>query len=379
MTPTRPILVLLLMLAALATPARPLHDFRPVDAALEQLVSDHGLEGASLRVFHAGHEVHRRHLGAYDDRTRVAIASASKWLSALTLARLVEAGVLRWDSQVGHWFPEAPAATHAITLAQLFSHTSGIAAGEAACLSRRNTTLQACAADILAMPLAYAPGAGFAYGGNSMQVAGAMAERATGRSWDQLFREQLADPLGLASTDWSAGLGLDGYVANPNPRIGGGARSTLDDYARVIDMVLAGGEVAGQRFLDPDTLATMAFDRARGLPVLHLPPSVEGLDYGYGIGQWVEARDAFGATTRVSSPGAFGFTPWVDWRQGSNGIVLVHGNGGAMRDQLTAIEMACIGALHPPARLQPAPRPPAGGPAPMERRGDRLDGERSAH
>ena len=37
----------------------------------------------------------------------------------------------------------------------------------------------------------------------------------------------------------------------------------------------------------------------------------------------VEAKDARGNTLRVSSPGAFGFTPWVDWRNGSNGVLPV--------------------------------------------------------
>ena len=77
----------------------------------------------------------------------------------------------------------------------------------------------------------------------------------------------------------------------------------------------------------------------------------------------MEARDAWGATTRVSSPGAFGFTPWVDWRQGSNGIVLVHGNGRAMRADLTALELACIPALDPRRYLQMAPAPVAAGAA----------------
>ena len=357
MVPARPLLLLALLLAALATPARPLHDFRAADAALEALVQDHGLPGASLRLANGQGEVHRVHLGDYDDSTRVGIASASKWLSALTLARLVESGQLRWDSRVGEFLPEAPPATQAITLVQLFSHTSGIDAGEASCLSRRDTTLQRCALDILAMPLLYAPGTAFAYGGNSMQVAGAMAERATGRSWDALFLSEVVAPLGLRDTDWSAGLLREGYVANPNPRIGGGARSTLADYGRVLDMVLAGGDVAGQSFLDPASLATMAVDRAAGLPVLHSPEGTEGLGYGYGFGQWVEARDAWGATTRVSSPGAFGFTPWVDWRQGSNGIVLVHGNGRAMRADLTALELACIQALDPRRYLQATPVP----------------------
>ena len=375
MAPVRPLLLLALLLLALATPARPLHDFRAVDAALAGLVQDHGLPGASLRLANGQGEVHRLHLGDYDDGTRVGIASASKWLSALTLARLVEAGELRWDSRVGEFFPEAPLATQDITLAQLFSHTSGIDAGESACLSRRDTTLQRCALDILAMPLLYAPGTAFAYGGNSMQVAGAMTERATGRSWDTLFLSELVAPLGLQDTDWSAGLQREGYVANPNPRIGGGARSTLDDYGRVLDMVLAGGDVAGQSFLAPASLATMAADRAAGLPVLHSPEGTDGLGYGYGLGQWVEARDARGATTRVSSPGAFGFTPWVDWRQGSSGIVLVHGNGRAMRDDLTALALACIDALDPPRHLQ-SPPPPASTPTEAT---TALDAARRAH
>lgn len=352
----RPALMVVLLALALAVPARPLHDFSAVDAGLQALMDRHGLSGASLRVGTMQGEVHRVHAGGFDDTTRVGIASASKWLSALTLARLVEAGHLRWDTRVGETFPEAPPAMHPITLAQLFSHTAGMHPDEAACLARRDTTLQACALDVLAMPLAYAPGTGFAYGGNSMQVAGAMAERATGRSWDEIFRSEMVQPLGLHDTDWSLGALRAGYVPNPNPRIGGGARSTLADYARVLDMVLAGGDVAGEPFLDASTLATMAVDRRRGLPILYSP--IADPDQGYGIGQWVEARDAWGATTRVSSPGAFGFTPWVDWQQGSNGVIVVLGNGSAMRDELFDLQAACLDALDPKYRLFEAPLPP---------------------
>jgi hypothetical protein len=80
----------------------------------------------------------------------------------------------------------------------------------------------------------------------------------------------------------------------------------------------------------------MALDRTVGLVIAYTP--VPGYAFGYGIGQWVEAKDAFGATYRVSSPGAFGFTPWVDWRSGSSGVIVVSGNGSEMRDDLTALE-----------------------------------------
>ena len=211
------------------------------------------------------------------------------------------------------------------------------------------------------------PGTVFAYGGNSMQVAGAMAEIATGQAWDDLFISQMVQPLGLVHTDWTAGTTREGYVRNRNPRIAGGARSTLDDYGRVLDMLLAGGLHEGRSFLRADTLATMALDRTVGVVVAYTP--LPGYDSGYGIGQWVEAKDAFGATYRVSSPGAFGFRPWVDWRNGSSGVLLVSGNGGLMRDDLKALQQLCLRQLdfvrHTQSTAQPsgpviAPsRPPA--------------------
>lgn len=326
-----------------------------VDAALSRFQASTGTPNVSLRLARPEGEVYRAHRGSFGDDTVMPIASASKWLSALVLARLVERGVLRWDSTIGEWFPEAPPATHAITLAQLYSHTSGIAITDAGCLSDRDSTLDACALDILSRPLAWPPGSTFAYGGNSMQVGGAMAERASGRRWDALFLAEVVGPLGLRSTDWVALAPQPGYLANPNPRVAGGARSTLSDYSIVLDMVLQGGRHAGSDYLQPQTLAEMAVDRARGLPVASTP--VPGL--GYGIGQWVEARDAAGVTYRVSSPGAFGFTPWVDWRSGSNGVVAVLGDGSAMRADLFVLEDACLRALDFTLRLHPTPTAPA--------------------
>ena len=42
---------------------------------------------------------------------------------------------------------------------------------------------------------------------------------------------------------------------------------------------------------------------------------------GYGIGHWVERKDAQGHSTLVSSPGAFGFTPWLDRNVGYYAVI----------------------------------------------------------
>jgi CubicO group peptidase (beta-lactamase class C family) len=326
-------LTLAALLAAGPTRAVPIHDFSPVAAEMTGFVQTNGLDGASLRVGMAGNVIHRRAYGGYTTDTRVRIASATKWLSALTLARVIERGQLRWTDTVGQFFPDVEPAKRGITLEQLFSHTSALPAGDSTCLSNPLFTLATCAERILQEPLIGEPGKVFAYGGNSMQVAGRMAELATGRSWDDLFLQEMVAPLGLTATDYSTSSTAAGYVRNPNPRIAGGARSTLDDYGRLVDMVLARGCLDGgfpdrcashRRFLSAATLDAMARDRTIGTITLSRPATTTG--FGYGFGMWIENADGINAQTAqpmLSSPGAFGFTPWVHTAGGVSGVLLV--------------------------------------------------------
>ncbi|MBX3712291.1 MAG: beta-lactamase family protein [Lysobacter sp.] len=315
------------LFGATAARAVPRYDFSPVTAEMQSFVQAHALDGASLRVNKAGNVVYRRAFGQYTLGTRVRIASASKWLSALTLARLVEKGQLRWTDTVGQYFPTVEPAKRAITLEQLFSHTSGLPGGDDGCMSNPLYTLASCANRILQQSTMIGePGKVFSYGGNSMQVAGRMAELATGRSWDDLFLDEMVAPLGLNATDFATSSTAPGYVRNANPRIAGGVRSTLEDYGKVVDMVLANGCLdntlllqclPSRRFLSRATIEAMARDRTVGTIDVSRPPTSTG--FGYGLGQWIDPASPL----IVSSPGAFGFTPWVDRVNGIAGVFLV--------------------------------------------------------
>ena len=88
----RPLLALLapLLLAlptAAQTPAKV--DLSAVDARMQSIMARYRLDGASLWVSKNGRTVLTRHYGGYGPTTRIPIASASKWVSALVLARLV--------------------------------------------------------------------------------------------------------------------------------------------------------------------------------------------------------------------------------------------------------------------------------------------------
>ena len=325
---------------------------------MRSLVSRYRLDGASLWVSHNGRPVHTSYYGSHGPQTRVAIASASKWVSALVIGRLVERGTLHWDSTVGEWWPTVAAEKRGITLAQLFSHTSGLPGDESGCIGNALTTLQACASQILAGPMVTAPGTAFSYGGMSMQVAGAMAERASGRDWNTLFAQELTQPLGLTQTDFGSTSTAPGLITLPNPRIAGGIRSTLEDYRRLMAMwqadgLVREGPIAGQRYLQPATIRAMQIDRSAGATRVDVPPSVAGTPFGYGIGYWILPTGRAGNPALDTSPGAFGFQGWVDGTAGIAGVFMILDSNARVANDVQVLQRDIARLLEPHRSTQP--------------------------
>ena len=347
-------LILTMALIGCFAQAKPLYDVTPITQDVQEIVSVYGLDGASLKLLRNGSPVYYKHFATYTTSTRVSIASASKWLSALVLARLVEKGQMSWEDSIGDYIANAPADKKNIRLRQLFSHTAGMNAGEDNCLGHRFISLENCTNQILAEPLVYVPGTTFAYGGNSMQVAGRMAELATGKTWDQLFIDEMVTPLGLQNTDFAAGSTQAGYVRVNNARIAGGVRSTVDDYTIVLAMIQNEGIHQGLHFLNKTTLDYMATDHAAGL-VVGSTPFEQSL--GYGIGQWREAVDLNGVATRISSPGAFAATPWVDKRNRIAGFFFVKDSGPRLQNELIDLR-DLVSVVFSTRRTIPPPQKP---------------------
>lgn len=324
-----------LLACAMTVHAQP--RFEAVDAHVQGMVDRYRLPGAVLLVAQHGDTVHARTFGRYDLDARIPVASASKWLSATVIARLVDQRVLDWDAPIAAYAPDVPADKATLTLRQLFSMTSGLPGGDlvgaAPCLDDRTTTLDACARSILALPSTAAPGSVFDYGGNSMQVGAWIAERATGTDWNALFRRELAAPLGLQATDYGPRRGVD----VGNPRIAGGIHTTAGDYLRLLQLHLEDGRFAGRRLLDAATVADMQRLHTAGTRTLNSPHPTAA---GYGLGHWIDVIDADGHASELSSPGAFGTVPWIDTRAGVAGVLLVDGIGALQRDDsLRLIEL----------------------------------------
>lgn len=148
------------------------------------------------------------------------IGSVTKPMTATLAARLVTQGRIGWDATAGEVLgervPEMHPAVRAITLEQLLSHRAGLPGNIGPLLSLRlilgqgraapAEQRQAYVASILDDAPETPPGTAYRYSNAGYTVAGAMLEAAAGRPWEQLLREEVFGPLGLAS----AGFGPPG-------------------------------------------------------------------------------------------------------------------------------------------------------------------------
>jgi len=291
-------------------PLPPTDRFASVDTAMLAAYSAQGISGMGLSVYDRnGVKVFERMYGSFSANQRVAIASASKMVSGVVLFSLINKGYLTLDStteQVLGW----SGANAAITLRQLLSFTSGLIPNNL-CTSNATITLATCVDAIAQGALVAAPGARFDYGSTHLHVAARMAEVATGNSWNAILATELLQPLGLP-TDiryYTYPVQILGQI---NPLVAGGLRTTMNEYARVLQLVFDKGRWQGSALLPSALFDQQAIEPYPNAVIGNSPVQAIGLNFHYGLTAWLECATPQTGCTSVSSPGAFGFTPWVD-------------------------------------------------------------------
>lgn len=291
--------------------------FAEVDSAAQNAYAEHRVP-MGLAVYDAdGTKLFERMYGDFSPDRRVAIASASKLVSGVTLFRLIDAGYLSLDSTTGGvlgW----TGTKGEITLRHLLSFTSGLNP-ENGCTYQSGITLAECVDIIAAQDLVAPPGTRFDYGSTHLQVAARMAEVVVGANWNEIFDRQLRQPLQLAPEFTYYSAPRQGVGANPgNPLPAGGMRASMNDYANVLRFVYHKGQWQGAPLLAPAIFDTQTI---APYPNATMGTTPSGLDVRYGLTAWLEcATPATGCST-ISSPGVFGFTPWLDRHAGYYAIL----------------------------------------------------------
>jgi CubicO group peptidase (beta-lactamase class C family) len=314
-------------------------------AALEQFVEDAreqlGVPGVAVGIVQGGEVVLARGFGVralghpeeVDSQTLFLIASNTKALTTLLLARLVDAGALTWETPVVEVLPTFklgdPETTRQVLVKHLVCACTGLPRQDMEWIfeGERFTAASVVAALATMQPTSkfgelyqysnlMAGAAGFA-GGHVLHPGMEL-----GAAYDAAMQSQVFDPLGMRSTTFDFtrarrgnhavphGQDLDGktvpfsmdveYTSIPS-RPDGGAWSNVDDLLRYVQMELDRGLLPdGTRYIGE---APLLERRAQQVAT--------GTDQGYGMGLKL---DRSSGTLLIQHGGvAFGFVSNMLW------------------------------------------------------------------
>jgi CubicO group peptidase (beta-lactamase class C family) len=255
----------LILPAHAATPA----DKAAFDAAIDGVMARYQLPGIAVGVIENGEVVYVRTAGEriagagepITPDTLFKIASNSKARTASVLARLVEAGKLRWDDPVVKVLPDFamqdPWVTRNMLVRDLLVHNSGLpeGGGDLMLWPEPNRFTRA---DIIHglrhIKPAYGFRSGYAYDNLLYVVAGEVAAAAGGAPYEELVRREVFEPLGLSRCRVGE-FNRDevGNVAQPHMRMAG--RNVVIDQDDAIVPAITSAAAGGIRCSLDDMLA----------------------------------------------------------------------------------------------------------------------------
>ena len=279
---------------------------KEIESRLEPLLSKHKVPGIVAGIvengeFTAAGGVGLRKIGSPEAMTvndKLHLGSNTKAMTATLIALLIERKLLSWNSTIGEIFPDLDPAPHPdfrkVTVLQLLTHRGGLPAngpwwklGKGSLIDQRETLLR----KILVKPPQHPPDSKLLYSKAGYVIAGHMAEKVTGKSWENLMSEHLFMPLkmtsagfGIPSTKnqvdqpWGhqVTLGIQTTLQIDNdPALGpaGTVYCTIQDWSRFIGMHLEGARGTSQ-FLTPESFR-----------VLHTPVSGDPFACGWIIAE----------------------------------------------------------------------------------------------
>ncbi len=324
---------------------------------MQRYVDDNILAGISAVVLQDNKVVYESNWGrrniAQDapmtSDTIYRIYSNTKIITAVAAMCLFEDGRFQLDDTLDTWFPSfanlrvlrAPDASlddtvpldSIPTVRQLMCHNAGFSYGfllESAVDTAYNdagiiaptSTLAAMEGKLADIPLAYQPGSRWQYSVSSDLLA-RLIEIWSGQSFADFLASRIFAPLGMADTAFSVpadkvgrfaanyapddpadpmapGLSeapdhLVGSYLEPKPMTsgGGGLVSTIGDYTRFMQMLQGGGEHAGVRILQPETVLMMRTSQLPDGVTVNLP-------------NWVMPNTTFGLGLAIKTAPASG-------------------------------------------------------------------------
>jgi CubicO group peptidase (beta-lactamase class C family) len=276
-----------------------------IDSVIEQAIAEKRIVGTVVLVSLDGKLVYQRAAGFADRESKrpmqvdsvFRLSSVSKPIVSAAALALVDQGKLSLDDPVTKWLPDfrpklASGAAPTITVRQLLTHTSGLGykfaekpgspyyqAGISDGFDELRISLDENVRRLATVPLFNPPGQAWRYS-VSIDVLGAVIEKAAGKALPQVVAELITQPLGMRDTAfWAkdpARLVVPYHDAKPEPApmsdpyvmpYGEGARMTYSP-SRALDPKAFPSGGAGMVGTAPDVMRLLEAIRTGGKPIL---------------------------------------------------------------------------------------------------------------
>jgi CubicO group peptidase (beta-lactamase class C family) len=271
-------------------------DLEALRTILKKAVDDKKLPGVSLLLAHRSEVIFKEAFGDLKVDQSVKLASDSKPISATVVMTVVDQGKMRLDDPLPKFVPEFKGTkVEKATVRQLLSHGGGIGDGFSGGGPRGNT-LAEFAAGVATQGSLRTPGT-FRYSTTGIDVACRCAEKAAGKPFEELLRDNVCEPLGMKDTRFEWGGDPEGVPKEARERGegryvsgGGGLASTLDDMAAFYQLHLNGGRYGEKEILSRKAVTEMHRKQTGG----------------YGLGFYLPGLRIF------QHGGAFGTFCWAD-------------------------------------------------------------------
>ena len=282
------------------------------------------------------------------------LASTTKPFTAAAIMRLVEEKKLSLDERLKRYLAWLPKRYEAITIRQLLTHTSGVRRD----LRRENIdefSIDEFKRRLETSEAAFPPGTKWEYSNTGYTLLALAAEEVTGKSFGQLLREQIFEPLGMVSADYRVS------ETGPNDAVG---YELVNSELKAMPRVFSGWGNSGIQVNVLDVARWVASLSKRSLLSRE---SYEAMETPARLADGAEARFEFGGEKKasyglgwfltsyrdkklVTHGGAIaGFSSEVNRFDGLSIIVLSNGKQGAdRRGQADAVADALYDRL--PAR-----------------------------
>jgi len=188
-------------------------------AKIGQLMKQYSVYGqfnGSVLVSENGRVIYQKGLGYANMEwnipnrpdTKHRLGSITKQFTSTLILQLVERGKVKLDGKLSDYLPDYRKDTGSkITIHQLLNHTSGIPSytglpGFFQNDSRDSYSVKDFVKKFSSGDLEFEPGSKFSYTNSGYFLLGAIIEKVTGKSYEQMLKERILDPLGMKNTGY---------------------------------------------------------------------------------------------------------------------------------------------------------------------------------